>query len=215
MKNDFERVTVVDHPLVQQRLTTIRDKRTPTKHFRALVREIALFEGFEALREIETQALEVETPIANAQGLAFNEEELVIVPVLRAGLGMVEGMLDLLPGARVGHLGLFRNEETKEPVEYYSNFPADIADCKVIIVDPMLATGGSAVAAIRQVRERGVKDEIMLLVMVAAPQGIEAVLNADQNVSIVTCSIDEGLNEDAYIVPGLGDAGDRIFGTVV
>lgn len=213
MRQEFDEVHVVNHPLVQQRLTVLREKETPVKDFRNLVREIAQLECYEALRELETFELEVETPIATAKGCSFDQEKIVIVPVLRAGLGMLDGVLDLLPEARVGHLGLFRNEDTKEPIEYYCNLPHDISDCRVLVVDPMLATGGSAAAAIEKLRGYGVQGTIDLLVLVAAPQGIKKIIETDSDVAIVTCSIDEGLNEAAYIVPGLGDAGDRIFGT--
>lgn len=209
---EYDRVTLVDHPMVQHKLSILRDKDTSSKKFRDLIRELAIYEGYEATRHLPLADVEVETPIQKTVCKAIKGKKLAIVPILRAGLGMVDGMLELSPAARVGHLGMYRNEETHEPVEYYAKLPEDIDDRDVILVDPMLATGGSATAAIGYLRKQGVKN-IKLVVIVAAPQGIETVLEADKDVTIYTCSIDEGLNEAAYIVPGLGDAGDRIFGT--
>lgn len=208
----YDRVTLVDHPMVQHKLAILRDKDTSSKKFRDLIRELAIYEGYEATRHLPLTDVEVETPIKTTVCQAIKGKKLAIVPILRAGLGMVDGMLELSPAARVGHLGMYRNEETHEPVEYYAKLPEDIEERDVILVDPMLATGGSATAAIGYLRKQGVKN-IKLLVIVAAPQGIETVLEADKDVTIYTCAIDEGLNEAAYIVPGLGDAGDRIFGT--
>ncbi len=207
------RVIVVDHPMVQHKLSILRQKETSSKQFRELVRELALFEGYEATRDLPLKPVEIETPICECTAYELAGKKLAVVPILRAGLGLVDGVLDLIPAARVGHLGMYRNEETHKPVPYYAKMPADIADRIVIVVDPMLATGGSAIAAVQYLREAGVKETIKCMFMVAAPEGIEALLAADSNVQIYVCAIDQGLNNAAYIVPGLGDAGDRIFGT--
>lgn len=206
------RVTLVDHPMVQHKLSILRSKDTSSKQFRELVRELALFEGYEATRDLPLTDVKVETPICETTCKAIDGMKLAVVPILRAGLGMVEGMLDLVPAAKVGHLGMYRDPETHEPHEYYAKMPEDIAKRQVIIVDPMLATGGSASAAIAYLRGLGVK-KLKLAVIVAVPQGLNAVLAADPDVEVFTCAVDDHLNEDAYIVPGLGDAGDRIFGT--
>lgn len=207
------RVTLIDHPMVQHKLAILRDMDTPSKQFRELVRELALFEGYEATRDLPLADVAVETPICTANCQMISGKKLAIVPILRAGLGMVDGVLDLVPAARVGHLGMYRDEETHQPVAYYAKLPEDIAARSVIVVDPMLATGGSAAAAVTYLREHGVTGTIKIMVIVAAPQGIETVLAADDDVHVFTCAIDDRLNEAAYIVPGLGDAGDRIFGT--
>ena len=206
------RVTVVDHPLVQHKLSILRDKRTPTKQFREIVHELALFEGYEATRDLPLEDIPVETPLTETTGKRIAGRKAAVLPILRAGLGMVEGMLELMPAARVGHIGMYRDETTHKPHEYYCKVPADIDQRTCLVVDPMLATGGSATAAIEYLRACGARD-IRLIVIIAAPEGIDAVLDADPDVRIFTCSIDERLNEDAYILPGLGDAGDRIFGT--
>ena len=212
VKYDEKRVTVVDHPLVQHKLTIMRDQATGTKQFRELVREIALLEGYEATRSLPLEDVEVATPLATATGKRVAGKKVAVLPILRAGLGMVEGVLELVPAARVGHIGMERDEVTHEPREYYCKLPADISDRLCLVVDPMLATGGSAIAAIEYLRRQGARD-IELMVIIAAPEGIAAVLEADPGVHIFTCSVDERLNDDAYILPGLGDAGDRIFGT--
>lgn len=209
---DNERVIVIDHPMVQHKLSILRDEETSSKQFRELVRELALFEGYEATRDLALEDVKVETPICTADCKQVAGKKMVIVPILRAGLGMVDGLQELMPSTFVGHVGMYRDPETHEPHEYYAKLPDSIDQRDVLVVDPMLATGGSAVAAIQYLRKQGVKN-IKLMVLVAAPEGIEAVLEADPDVRIYTCSIDEGLNERAYIVPGLGDAGDRIFGT--
>ena len=210
---DNERVIVIDHPMVQHKLSILRDRDTSSKQFRELVRELALFEGYEATRDLPLETVTISTPICDAEARQIGGKKLAVVPILRAGLGMVDGVLELIPAARVGHLGMFRDEETHEPHVYYDKLPADIASRQVLVVDPMLATGGSAAAAVRYLREAGVRGTIKLMVLVAAPEGIEAVLASDPDVRVYTCAVDEGLNENAYIVPGLGDAGDRIFGT--
>ena len=206
------RVIVVDHPMVQHKLSILRDKNTSCMQFRQLVKELALFEGYEATRNLPLADVEVETPICKTICKQIDGKKLAIVPILRAGLGMVEGMQELMPAAKVGHLGMYRDETTHEPVEYYAKMPEDIASRECLVVDPMLATGGSAAAALSYLRKQGVKN-IKLIVLVAAPQGLEAVLAEDPDVEIYTCSIDEDLNDAKYIIPGLGDAGDRIFGT--
>lgn len=210
---DASRVTMVDHPLVQHKLAILRDKRTGTKQFRDLVRELARFEGYEATRDLPLEDVRIETPICATTAKQIAGRKLAVVPILRAGLGMVEGVLDLVPAARVGHLGMYRDEVTHEPHEYYAKLPSDIAERICLVVDPMLATGGSAVAALHYLRSRGARD-IRFLSIVAAPEGLACVLDDDPDVRIFTCSVDEGLNDAAYIVPGLGDAGDRIFGTL-
>jgi uracil phosphoribosyltransferase len=209
---DQSRLTVVDHPMVQHKLTIMRDVKTGSKQFRELVKELALFEGYEATRDFPLEDVEVATPICTTTAKQIAGRKVAIIPILRAGLGMVDGMLELIPAARVGHVGMYRDEETHEPHEYYCKVPADIDQRTCLVVDPMLATGGSATAAIEYLRSQGVKD-VRLLVLIAAPEGIKAVLDADPDVRVYTCSVDERLNENAYIVPGLGDAGDRIFGT--
>lgn len=209
---DQSRLTVVDHPMVQHKLTIMRDVKTGSKQFRELVKELALFEGYEATRDFPLEDVEVTTPICTTTAKQIAGRKVAIIPILRAGLGMVDGMLELIPAARVGHVGMYRDEETHEPHEYYCKVPADIDQRTCLVVDPMLATGGSATAAIEYLRSQGVKD-VRLLVLIAAPEGIKAVLDADSDVRVYTCSVDERLNENAYIVPGLGDAGDRIFGT--
>ena len=215
MTADFDRsrVTLIDHPMVQHKLTIMRSVETGSKQFRELVKELALFEGYEATRDFPLEDVPVTTPICEATGKQIAGRKVAIVPILRAGLGMVDGLLELIPAARVGHVGMYRDEETHEPHEYYAKMPADADQRICLVVDPMLATGGSATAAIDYLRRQGVKD-VRLLVLVAAPEGIKAVLDHDPDVRLFTCAIDEGLNSAAYIVPGLGDAGDRIFGTL-
>ncbi len=210
---DSSRVTVVDHPLVQHKLSILRDRATGTKQFRDLVRELARLECYEATRDLPLADVQIETPICPTTARCVAGRKLAIIPILRAGLGMVDGVLDLVPAARVGHVGMYRDEVTHEPHEYYAKLPGDIAERLCLVVDPMLATGGSATAALQYLRSQGATD-IRFLSIVAAPEGLAAVLEADPDVHIYTCSVDEGLNDDAYIVPGLGDAGDRIFGTL-
>ena len=210
---DASRVTVVDHPLVQHKLSILRDERTGTTQFRDLVRELARFEAYEATRDLPLEDVEITTPICTTTAKQISGRKLAVVPILRAGLGMVDGVLDLIPAARVGHLGMYRDEVTHEPHEYYAKLPGDIAERTCLVVDPMLATGGSATAALQYLRAQGATD-VRFLCIVAAPEGLAVALEADPDVHIYTCSIDEGLNDAAYIVPGLGDAGDRIFGTL-
>lgn len=214
--NEFEydesRVTLVDHPMVQQKLSILRRKDTGTKQFRELVRELALFEGYEATRDFPLEEVEIETPLEKTVCHEIAGKKVAIIPILRAGLGMVDGMLDLIPSARVGHVGMYRDPETHEPHEYYCKLPPDVENRICLVVDPMLATGGSSIAAIQYLRKAGVSD-VRLLVLVAVPEGLKAVLDADPDVRIFTCAIDRELNDNAYILPGLGDAGDRIFGT--
>jgi uracil phosphoribosyltransferase len=209
---DRPRVHVVDHPLVQHKLSLLRHTETGSKLFRELVRELAMFEAYEATRGFELVEAAVSTPLAEATAQVLAGKKVALVPILRAGLGMVDGVLELIPAARVGHVGLYRDPDTLQPVEYYAKLPEDIAERDVLILDPMLATGGSAAAAVQYLRARGARD-IKLLVIIAAPEGVEAVLEADPAVEVYTCAIDSHLNDHGYIIPGLGDAGDRLFGT--
>ena len=210
---DSSRVTVVDHPLVQHKLSILRDKNTPTKDFRELVRELAIIEGCEALRDLPLEDVEIETPLEKMVAKRIAGKKLAIIPILRAGLGMVEGILTLVPTARVAHIGLERDEVTHAPRFYYKKFPPAIEERTCLIVDPMLATGGSLIAAIQLLREAGVRD-LRALTLVSCPEGIKAVLESDPDVRLYTCSVDRELNGNAYILPGLGDSGDRIFGTL-
>ena len=203
---------LVDHPLIQHKLTIMRRKNTPSKDFRELLDEISMLMGYEITRELPLEDIEIETPICKTKAKRIAGKKLAIVPILRAGLGMVDGLLRLVPVARVGHIGLYRDPETHEPVEYYCKMPPDIGERLVVIVDPMLATGGSAADAISMVKARGAKN-IMLMCLVAAPEGVAKVQAAHPDVDIYAASLDDHLNDHAYIVPGLGDAGDRIFGT--
>lgn len=206
------KVMVFDHPLIQHKVSLMRDKNTPVKEFRALAREVAMLMTYEVTRDLPTKEVELETPICPAKVKMLAGKKLAIVPILRAGLGFVDGMLEMIPSAKVGHVGLYRDPKTHEPVEYYCKLPEDIDKRRVIIVDPMLATGGSAIATVDSVKKRGAK-EISLMFLIAAPEGIEALTSAHPDVDIYIAAKDQGLNENAYIVPGLGDAGDRIFGT--
>ena len=206
------KVMVFDHPLIQHKVAMMRDKNTPSKEFRDLAREVAMLMAFEVTRDLPTEEVDIETPICPTKVRMLGGLDVAIVPILRAGLGFVDGMLEIIPNAKVGHVGLYRDPETHEPVEYYCKLPEDIDKRKVIIVDPMLATGGSAIAAVDFVKKRGAKD-ISLMFLIAAPEGIEALTEAHPDVDIYIAAKDDHLNENAYIVPGLGDAGDRIFGT--
>ncbi|MCR2821369.1 uracil phosphoribosyltransferase [Lederbergia panacisoli] len=206
------KVYVFDHPLIQHKITYIRDKNTGTKEFRELVDEVATLMMFEITRDMALQEVEVETPVAFAKSKVLAGKKLGIVPILRAGIGMVDGILNLLPAAKVGHIGLYRDPETLKPVEYYVKLPSDVEERDFILVDPMLATGGSAVAAIDSLKKRGAKS-IKFMCLIAAPEGVEAMQKAHPDVDIYIAGLDEKLNEKGYIVPGLGDAGDRLFGT--
>lgn len=208
----MSKVTVIDHPLIQHKLTLIRDKNTGSKDFRALVREISMLMGYEVTRDLSLEEIEIETPVCKTKAKTLTGRKLGIVPILRAGLGMVDGILELIPAAKVGHVGLYRDPETLEPVEYYVKLPTDIHERELIVLDPMLATGGSANAAIQFIKDRGATS-IKLVCLVSCPQGIAAVQEAHPDVDIYVAAIDETLNDHAYIVPGLGDAGDRLFGT--
>lgn len=207
-----ENIMVMDHPLIQHKLTLLRDKNTGSKDFRELVSEIATLMCYEATRDLPLKEVEIETPVAKAVTKVIAGRKLAFVPILRAGLGMVDGVLSLVPAARVGHIGLYRDPETLEPVEYYAKFPEDIEEREVIVVDPMLATGGSAIDAIKMIKRRNVK-KIKFMCIIAAPEGLKALSETHPDVQIYCAALDEKLNEHAYIVPGLGDAGDRIFGT--
>ena len=203
---------VIDHPMVQHKLTILRQSSTGSKDFRELLKEIALLIGYEITRDLPLEDKEIETPICRMTAKVVSGRKLAIVPILRAGLGMVDGLLTLVPVAKVGHIGLYRNEETHKPVEYYCKLPEDIQERLVIVTDPMLATGGSASDALTMLKGKGCTN-IRLMCLVAAPEGIKAVQEAHPDVDIYVAAVDEHLNSNAYIVPGLGDAGDRIFGT--
>ena len=205
-------VYVFDHPLIQHKTAMIRKEDTSVKDFRELVREISMLMGYEATRKLPLEEVEITTPICDTKVNMLKGEDIAIVPILRAGLGMVDGMLALVPNAKVGHVGLYRDPETYEPVEYYCKLPADCDEREVFVVDPMLATGGSSVAAIQMLKEKGVK-HIRFICIIAAPEGVERMQKEHPDVDIYIGALDEKLNEHKYIIPGLGDAGDRIFGT--
>jgi len=203
---------VIDHPLIAHKLSIMRDKNTGSKDFRELLNEIAMLMGYELTRDLPLEDMEIETPLTKMTAKTISGKKLAIIPILRAGLGMVDGLLSLIPVAKVGHIGLYRDPDTHEPVEYYCKLPFDIEDRIVILVDPMLATGGSSSDALRMLKEKGCRN-IRLMCLVAAPEGVQKVMADHPDVDIYTASLDECLNDHAYIVPGLGDAGDRIFGT--
>lgn len=208
----MSKVYVFDHPLIQHKLTYIRDKNTGTKEFRELVDEVATLMAFEITRDLPTEEIEIETPITKATTKVLSGKKIALVPILRAGIGMVDGVLKLIPTAKVGHIGLYRDPETLKPIEYYVKLPADVEERDFIVVDPMLATGGSAVEAINSLKKRGAKN-IKFMCLIAAPEGVEAIQEAHPDVDIYIAALDEKLNDHGYIVPGLGDAGDRLFGT--
>lgn len=205
-------VIVLNHPLIAHKITQLRNKETKTNQFRLLVKEIAILEGYEALRNLDTHLVEIETPIEKTLQPSVNRKELCFVPILRAGLGMQDGMLELVPGATCGHIGLYRDEATKEPIEYYCKLPADIGEKNVYLIDPMLATGGSANDAVKMLKRHGAK-KITFICIIAAPEGVEAFNKENPDIPLYIGALDRELNENAYICPGLGDCGDRTFGT--
>ena len=204
---------VIDHPLITHKLSIMRNRKTGSKDFRELLNEIAMLMGYEVFRDLPLEEITIETPITKMKAKMVSGRKLAIVPILRAGLGMVDGLQNLVPVAKVGHIGMYRDPETHKPVEYYCKLPTDIEERLVVLVDPMLATGGSAVDALCKLKEHGCRN-IRFMCLVAAPEGVKAVQEAHPDVDIYTAALDECLNEHAYIVPGLGDAGDRIFGTM-
>ena len=208
----MSKTAIMDHPLIQHKIGLIRRKETGTKDFRQTIGEIAMLICFEATRELPLTEVEIETPIFKATAKELKGRKMAIVPILRAGLGMVDGVLQLIPAAKVGHIGLYRDPETLKPVEYYCKLPADCAEREVFVVDPMLATGGSSVAAIQMLKDKGCK-KIHFMCIIAAPEGIRAMQEAHPDVDLYIGALDDHLNDHGYIVPGLGDAGDRIFGT--
>lgn len=212
MYKNYENVTILDHPLIKHKISMLRDKNTGTNEFRKLVEEIAMLMGYEALRDLPVEEVEIETPIEKCMTPVIAGRKLAVVPILRAGLGMVSGILALTPTAKVGHIGLCRNEETHEPEEYYCKLPTPIEERTIVVTDPMLATGGSAVDAVRQIKAHGGKN-IKFMSIIAAPEGIERLMEAHPDIQLYVGQLDRCLNENAYICPGLGDAGDRIFGT--
>ena len=209
----MEQLHIIDHPLVQHKLTIMRNQNTGSKEFRELLREIAMLMGYELTRDLPLEEVQIQTPICKTTGKRLAGKKLAIVPILRAGLGMVDGLLSLIPVAKVGHIGLYRDPDTHEPVTYYCKLPKDVANRIVILVDPMLATGGSSSSALDKIKELGVSD-VRLMCLVGAPEGVERIRHDHPDVPIYLAALDEKLNERAYIVPGLGDAGDRIFGTL-
>lgn len=203
---------IMDHPLIQHKVTLLRDKNTGSKEFRELISEITMLMCYEATRDLPLKQIEIETPMAVTKANVISGRKLAFVPILRAGIGMVDGILTLVPAAKVGHIGLYRDPATHTPVEYYCKLPTDVAEREVIVLDPMLATGGSAIDAITKLKERGVS-RIKFMCIIAAPEGLEALTTAHPDVQVYCAALDDRLNDDKYIIPGLGDAGDRIFGT--
>ncbi len=212
MYKNYDNVTILDHPLIKHKISMLRDKKTGTNEFRTIIEEIAMLMGYEALRDLPTEDVEIETPIEKCMTPMIAGRKLAVVPILRAGLGMVGGILALTPSAKVGHIGLCRNEETHEPEEYYCKLPTPIEERVIVVTDPMLATGGSAVAAVNFIKQHGGK-KIKFMSIIAAPEGIDRLMAAHPDIQLYVGQLDRCLNEDAYICPGLGDAGDRIFGT--
>ena len=209
---NYKNVHILDHPLIRHKLAIIRNKDTDTKQFRDIVKELATLMAYESFKDVPTQEIEVETPLEKTKQTVVKENSIAIVPILRAGLGMVDGILTLFPAAKVGHIGLYRDEETLEPQEYYCKLPTNIEQKVVMVVDPMLATGGSACDAIKMLKKRGC-DKIKLMSIIAAPEGVSKVAETHPDVEVFVATLDRCLNEHGYILPGLGDAGDRIFGT--
>ena len=209
----MSKLVIIDHPLVQHKLSLLRDKNTGTKAFRELVTELSLLMAYEVTRDLELVETEIETPVCHTKVKMLANEKLAVIPILRAGLGMADGMMNLIPNAKLGHIGMYRNPDTLMPTSYYCKLPPDIEERDVIIVDPMLATGNSAIEACRIVKEAGCKS-VRLVCLIAAPEGVEAMQQAHPDVDIYLANLDEKLNDHGYIVPGLGDAGDRIFGTL-
>ena len=206
------KVNVLNHPVIKHKISILRDKNTGANEFRSIVTEIAMILAYEATEDLSLEEFEMETPIAKTTGYRLAGKKQAIVPILRAGLGMVDGVLEVLPAAKIGHIGMYRNEETLKPIEYYCKLPKDIGNRDILVVDPMVATGGSVNDAIERLKERGCKS-IKLLCIIAAPEGIKAIQEKHDDVDIYVAQLDEKLNENGYIVPGLGDAGDRLFGT--
>lgn len=212
MYKNYENVTILEHPLIKHKISMLRDKNTGTNEFRTIIEEIAMLMGYEALRDLPTEDVEIETPIEKCMTPMIAGRKLAVVPILRAGLGMVGGILALTPSAKVGHIGLCRNEETHEPEEYYCKLPTPIEERVIVVTDPMLATGGSAVSAVNFIKQHGGK-KIKFMSIIAAPEGIDRLMTAHPDIQLYVGQLDRCLNENAYICPGLGDAGDRIFGT--
>ncbi|HKQ95513.1 MAG TPA: uracil phosphoribosyltransferase [Aestuariivirgaceae bacterium] len=211
-KSAYPNLTVVDHPLVQHKLTLMRDKDTPTAIFRHLLREISLLLGYEVLRDLPLEPKTIETPLATMKAPILQGKKVVVVSILRAGNGLLDGFIDLVPSARIGHIGIYRDPKTFAPIEYYFKVPTDVAERRVVLVDPMLATGNSVSAAIQRLKDAGVRDQ-KLVTLLAAPEGIAKLAREHPDVHVFTAAVDSHLNEHGYIVPGLGDAGDRMFGT--
>ena len=207
-----ENVQILDHPVIKHKMSILRDINTGSNEFRSIIKEISIILAYEATKDLELEEYEIQTPITKTTGYKISGKKLGIVPILRAGLGMVDGVLEVLPAAKIGHIGMYRDEQTLMPVEYYSKLPNDVEKRDIIVVDPMLATGGSACDAIENLKKKGCKG-IKLLSIIAAPEGIERLREEHPDVKIIVAQLDEGLNENSYIVPGLGDAGDRLFGT--
>jgi len=207
-----ENVQILDHPVIKHKISILRDINTGSNEFRSIIKEISIILAYEATKDLELEEYEIQTPITKTTGYKISGKKLGIVPILRAGLGMVDGVLEVLPAAKIGHIGMYRDEQTLMPVEYYSKLPNDVERRDIIVVDPMLATGGSACDAIENLKKKGCKG-IKLLSIIAAPEGIERLREEHPDVKIIVAQLDEGLNENSYIVPGLGDAGDRLFGT--
>lgn len=207
-----ENVNVLNHPVIKHKISILRDVSTGATEFRSIIKELSIMLAYEATKDLELEQYELETPVAKTTGYRISGKKLGIVPILRAGLGMVDGVLEVIPAAKIGHIGMYRDEATLMPVEYYSKLPKDVESRDILVVDPMLATGGSACDAIGRLKEKGCKD-IKLLSIIAAPEGVKKLQEEHPDVEIFIAQLDDGLNEDSYIVPGLGDAGDRLFGT--